>query len=322
MFFGVKKFFCIIQIRSHSSEWLGGSVTIRRAINILWIFALVAGVVSYLIIEFSAAERDIAGEIVSEGELDVYEFRVGDCIVSLDETPDPDSDGFLVDSGAAVPCSTAHEYEVFSKTTLPQDTPFSGELGNISDEFCESQFQGYLGASYWETTLEITSIFPSEDSHRNGDRQILCLVSEFGDKRVLAGSLRGKGEDYPLVSRSGNPLLLDLVGIPTGTCLNMYDDLYFGLIYESVLCENPHEMEIFFNAPISIEAIEDLELISEERCVEEFGIYLEIPWERSAYTFTYLPPDRESDAADTPLVCFVENEDGSPLLGTARGANR
>ena len=299
----------------------GGIVTVRRVINGIWIFAVLALILSYLIYELSGAERDVSGEIAKAGELDAVEFRVGDCLESLDEIQASTAEEYLVSSGAAVPCNTPHEYEIYAETWLPQSTPYSAELVEISLDYCESQFEAFAGASYLETTLEIDTIFPSQESHLEGDRKVQCLISEMGDNRSLTNSLKGRGEEYGLLSSSGNPLQFDLVGTPTGTCFNIYEHPVFGMAYEAVGCENPHEMELFFNSPLYGAAAGDLDLASEEKCVEEFEAYLEISWERSKYSFTYVSPEElSSDGVESALICFAVSGDGSPLIGTLKGA--
>jgi hypothetical protein len=289
----------------------------------IWIFAIVAGLIAVAITEINRAERDDAGEIAKEGELEVAEFRVGDCLLSLDLSPDPNSDGDLVNSGGAVPCDLPHEYQIYAKTLLPQNTAHSPALEDISYEYCENQFEPYFNSEYFETELEIQTIYPSKESHAAGDREVLCLISEFGENQSLTRPLKGKGPEYPLVSDAGYPLLLDLIGTPIGQCLNFVEDEYIGAAIENVPCDVPHEYELFFNARIAADGEGELAEISEQRCIEEFEAYIGKPWLESEFTFIYLNPEETSVADEQgPLQCFVTDEEGVPLVGSTADAGK
>ena len=287
------------------------------------IFALAAGIAGYVITEISSAQRDDSGEVVKAGELDAFDFEVGDCLLSLDLTPDPNSEGDLVNSGGAVPCDSPHEYQIYAKTVLPQNTAYSPALADTSREYCENQFEPYFNSEYLETELEIQTIYPSKESHAAGDREVLCLISEFGENQSLTRPLKGKGSEYPLVSDAGYPLLLDLIGTPVGQCLNFVEDETIGAAIEIVPCDVPHEFELFFNARIAADGEGELAEISEKRCTEEFEAYVGKPWLDSEFTFTYLNPEETSVGDEQgPLQCFVTDEQGVPLVGSAAGTGK
>jgi hypothetical protein len=71
----------------------------------------------------------------------------------LDLSPDPNSEGDLVNSVGAVPCDLPHEYQIYAKTLLPQNTAHSPALEDISYEYCENQFEPYFNSEYFETEL-------------------------------------------------------------------------------------------------------------------------------------------------------------------------
>jgi hypothetical protein len=112
----------------------------RRWIRFWWIPALI---VALLIGYLTSARRDDAGSLASAGNVSVDELREGDCFNSGDDQEEiSDVDG--------VPCTEAHEYEVFALATYEGDGtyPPDAQLNSIFTEICEPEFEAYVGAPY------------------------------------------------------------------------------------------------------------------------------------------------------------------------------
>jgi hypothetical protein len=296
---------------------------IRKFINIAWIIAIALGLGGAVLGQLNSAERDASGEVVKEGTLEVEEFQLGDCLDSLEMKPEGVSDSDLVYSGAGVPCDTPHEFEIYAETSLPYSSQFSTQIGANAIDFCESQFEAYIGINYLNSELEIDAIFPTEESFRAGDRKVQCLVSELGERRALVESIKGSGEAYAWRSSSGNLLWVQLSEITPGTCLNMYEHEVAGRTYEEVDCEEPHEMELYFNSALGAEAVADLKAASEAKCAEEFENYVGTAWENSKLTFTYIPPEELSgEGLESNLICFAEDEGRSSLTGSVQDSRK
>lgn len=92
-----------------------------------------------------------------------------------------------------VPCTDAHNYEVFVSQTLTERAyPGETELDLIAAEVCETGFSDYVGGSQGEGDLSIGVFAPSEQEWLFGDRELLCvLVSP--DAQGNSGSLRDSG---------------------------------------------------------------------------------------------------------------------------------
>ena len=296
---------------------------IRKFINIAWIIAIALGLGSAVLVQLNSAERDASGEVVQEGTLDVEEFQLGDCLDSLEMKQEGVSDSEIVYSGAGVPCDTPHEFEIYAETSLPYSSQFSTQIDANAIDFCESQFEAYIGINYLNSALEIDVLSPTEESFRAGDRRVQCLVSELGERRALVESIKGNGEAYAWRSSSGNLVWVELNQIPPGTCLSMYEHEVAGRTYEEVDCEEPHEMELYFNSALGAEAVADLNAASEDKCAEEFENYVGMAWENSKFTFTYIPPEELSgEGQESNLICFAEDVGGSNLNGSVKDSRK
>ena len=139
--------------------------------------ALVGG---YLV----SARRGDDGSLTSAGNVGVDDLRAGDCFNSGDESEISDVDG--------VPCTQAHEYEVFALANWQGDGTFppDSQLEEIFFEICEPSFTAYVGEP-WETSAIFGSmISPSEESWGAGDREFICVLYDPDDTQLIE-SLRG-----------------------------------------------------------------------------------------------------------------------------------
>ena len=134
----------------------------------------------------TTADRDESGAIVGEGSVDAFSLRVGDCFNS-------ESSATEVSSVPGVPCSDLHDYETYAVFDV-NVTEYPGEDGmlELAFESCMDRFSAYVGADYESSTLEVTSMFPSPESWRQDDREVLCAVYDMNGEQ-LVGSTRGSG---------------------------------------------------------------------------------------------------------------------------------
>jgi hypothetical protein len=136
-----------------------------------------------------AVRDESSGEIVESSDADVFSLRVGDCMVDTlsDELAE-------VSSVPTVPCSEPHDSEAFASTAMPDgEYPGDDAVIEAADTYCYDEFATFVGMSYDESVLEMSSLFPTQQSwDLDDDREILCLVVS-ADGQVtgtLAGAAR------------------------------------------------------------------------------------------------------------------------------------
>jgi hypothetical protein len=136
----------------------------------------------------SPAERGDSGAIETAGSLDAFAMRVGDCFD--DRTLGADE----VSDVPGVPCTTAHDNEVFAVFDVALDKwPGSDRVNEIGDEECLERFDAAIGAEYEESVLYITTLTPSQGSwDQMSDREVICIAYHM-ELEKLTGSVLGSG---------------------------------------------------------------------------------------------------------------------------------
>lgn len=123
-----------------------------------------------------------------DGEIEAIELKVGDCFNEAVE------ESLTVQSVMVVPCEEEHDFEVYHAFDL-EDGAYPGVAG-IEDLWiagCLDRFEGFVGLPFDESVLDISAIFPTEETW-NGldDREVVCSVTAV-DRAPRAGSAAGVG---------------------------------------------------------------------------------------------------------------------------------
>jgi hypothetical protein len=134
----------------------------------------------------TAATRDESGAITGAGTLHIVDVRVGDCF-DLNEGRDVEEVGEI----RAIPCDEPHTYEAYFATDLaPGSYPSRTALDAETEAACLPSFEPYVGRSYETSELYVTTFEPTPDGWRQGDRGLLCVVSNYDGLEPLTGSVR------------------------------------------------------------------------------------------------------------------------------------
>lgn len=122
------------------------------------------------------------------GEVKALELEVGSCF----NEAGPESETVL--TVIVVPCEEPHLFEVYHSFEL-EDGPYPGDE-SVEDRWiagCLAEFEAFVGMSFDESELDISGIFPTEDTWVGvGDREVLCSVTPV-DGEPRSGSARGSG---------------------------------------------------------------------------------------------------------------------------------
>jgi hypothetical protein len=127
---------------------------------------------------------ETSGEITESSDADVFSLKVGDCLnhTGTEETEE-------VSSVPTVPCDQPHESEAYAATDMPDgDYPGDQAVTDAADTFCYDEFATFVGMSYDESVLNLSSFFPTPESWEQGDRELMCFIS---DEAPVTGTLAG-----------------------------------------------------------------------------------------------------------------------------------
>lgn len=99
----------------------------------------------------------------------------GDC---FDPVADHDDDALL--AGIMRRCDEPHLMEVIGLANLdyPLDAPLppQADIDAESEELCRSEFRGYIGIDFDDSSLSAGYYNPGEQTWGSGDREVLCIV--------------------------------------------------------------------------------------------------------------------------------------------------
>jgi len=150
--------------------------------NLAFYAVVVMGYLAYG--AFTNADRDETGAIVSEGTIDAFQLRVGDCFNDA-------GIGDEVSDLPGVPCSEPHDYETFAVFDVALDSyPSEDEMSALAYDSCLERFNGFVGLDYESSVLEIVTLYPTTESWQQNDREVVCALYDMNDEK-LVGSTRG-----------------------------------------------------------------------------------------------------------------------------------
>ena len=137
-------------------------------------------------------DRDSNGAIVGGGTVDAFNVQVGDC---FDDTHLFDNELFddEVSSVPGVPCSEPHDNEAFAVFDVSIENYLDEDaMYELSYDSCMKRFETFVGKDYESSALEITTMYPSAESWKQNDREVVCAVFDVNANQ-LVGSAAGRG---------------------------------------------------------------------------------------------------------------------------------
>jgi hypothetical protein len=119
----------------------------------------------------TATRQSSTGQITHRGDLGVFALATGDCFDNPTDTQD-------IESVTAIPCTQAHDSQVFAKFNLSGDDdayPASGALNKMADNGCNAR-TGSIDKAKTTADMDIRVLFPEQDAWADGQRTVSCLI--------------------------------------------------------------------------------------------------------------------------------------------------
>jgi hypothetical protein len=137
-------------------------------LSLIWVAVFVAaGVLS----GGTATRQSASGKITHRGNLGVFALATGDCFDNPTNTQD-------IESVTALPCTQAHDSQVFAKFNLSGDNnayPAPDALTKLADTGCNSR-TGSIDKPKTNADMTIRVLFPERDAWADGQRTVSCLI--------------------------------------------------------------------------------------------------------------------------------------------------
>jgi hypothetical protein len=126
----------------------------------------------------------------------VHDLKPGDCLNGTATAPRNAKKGevnaLVV---ASLPCSAAHEKEVFAVFDYPGKAggPFPGEnvVAKAAQDGCADRFAAYVGQPFGDSDLRVAVIAPGPLLWDKNERTIVCTLQ--GNNKLLKGSKKVGG---------------------------------------------------------------------------------------------------------------------------------
>lgn len=114
------------------------------------------------------ADRDEDGQVTDTSTDSVFSMQVGDCL--------NEPEGTEVYDVELVPCTEAHDYEVYDEIEL-EAGDFPSDIDTQAEEFCLGAFEEFIGVAWEESELDATWFTPTQSGwEQDDDRLIQCIA--------------------------------------------------------------------------------------------------------------------------------------------------
>jgi hypothetical protein len=137
-------------------------------LSLVWVGVFVA---AGLASNSTATRQSSTGKITHRGDLGVFALATGDCF-------DNPTDTQHIESVTAIPCTQAHDSQVFAKFDLSGDDdayPAPDALNKMADTGCNSR-TGSIDKPKTTADMTIRVLFPEQDAWADGQRTVSCLI--------------------------------------------------------------------------------------------------------------------------------------------------
>jgi putative regulator of septum formation len=172
------------------ARWGRGWAPPRRPSNRLIAAIVLVAAIVLLVVPISCAVW-LAGTLGSLGT-PVLDLQVGQCF-NGGARPGATSESFVY-FVEVVECAVPHENELIAIFDYPADAgaPYPGvnELAGYGERECAGRFAAYVGLPIDRASLYLTSLYPTEQGWRVGDRLIQCIVLPPIEEETSTGSVR------------------------------------------------------------------------------------------------------------------------------------
>jgi len=175
----------------------------RTRTALIAVAIVVLGLVGLTVIGALAGDPEEGDESVLDRLPDILgpelpDFEVGDCFDDNSDVPDITGTSLIEAAVEQVPCSGTHDAEVYFvfDHPAPPDSPYPGDgpIFDTSIARCMEQFEGFVGAPYETSALDVYFLAPSpEGFSRLDDRKIVCAVVNLDTTPLAGGTQRGSG---------------------------------------------------------------------------------------------------------------------------------
>ena len=159
----------LVQIRKRGQRGRGFAIA-GMILAVIWIGVAVALVLNGTL---SFNKQPSTTGVTKPGRINIFALRVGDCF----QNPPPSQSALGVTDVSVVPCTTAHNAQVFAQFDATNHSyPGSAALIKEAQTGCQSRISANVNRSKITSTMTLRFLYPEPQSWTNGRRLITCLI--------------------------------------------------------------------------------------------------------------------------------------------------
>jgi hypothetical protein len=133
----------------------------------------------------SVTEAGTGTTAADELPISVFDLELGTC---FDDPAFAAEESSTIGETTAVQCFDPHDAEVYAIVPYTQtdEDAYPGEeaVQDYADDQCFDRFEDFVGIPYEESALDIATIWPTEDSWSQGDREAVCSVFHVENQKL------------------------------------------------------------------------------------------------------------------------------------------
>ncbi|MGH3725378.1 MAG: DUF4190 domain-containing protein [Mycobacterium sp.] len=171
-------FVSLSQIKQTGQKGRGMAIT-GIVLGFVWIAVVAVGVA---VGASNSPKRDDTGHITQPGQMDVTKLRVGDCVAEL-------GDEKFYTTTKAIPCLQPHKAEVYALLPLLGTSVPDMSTMEKTAQGCGGALERYSPSAYDDDAVEVTYLYPTRQSWKQGDHSITCIATFPTDR---SDSIKGK----------------------------------------------------------------------------------------------------------------------------------
>lgn len=124
-------------------------------------------------------------------EQEVEKLSVGMCFDDASDEDTAKDTNSAVDTTMTnipiVPCTEPHQNEIYHIYNLPDDEGYLETEDSIKEmlQVCQNEFESLSSSSELGSSYQLSVLTPSSDSWQQGDRQVVCYVSDPENQKLV-----------------------------------------------------------------------------------------------------------------------------------------
>lgn len=161
---------------------------LRGLAKVAWVAKAIGVTLTSLTIIMGCSKKNESKPVL---EQEVERLSVGMCFddASVEDTV-KDANSAIDTTVTNIPivsCTEPHQNEIYYIYNLPDDEGYLETEASIKEmlQVCQNEFENLSSSSELDSSYQLSVLTPSSDSWQQGDKQVVCYVSDPENKKLV-----------------------------------------------------------------------------------------------------------------------------------------